>query len=973
MGSGPVSLYPRRASFGRALCAKPDRTDLLDPLAAMIPLRRLLLIAILTLVPRVASAQLEHALWYFGNRAGLDFRGGAPVPSLDNPDYQWEGTSTISDPRTGELLFHTDGDTVWNRAGAVMPNGTGLGGHLSSTQSTIIVPAPEDSTRYYIISTDAGEYYGGASAASWSIVDMTLEGGLGAVTKHKVLLHAPVAEKVAVVKHCNGRGYWVILHELRTDKFLVFYLSKNGFEGPREQSIGSVHTGSLEAGIGGMKLSPSGDRLALAIFSASTVDVFDFDRKTGTISNPIALPINELAYDVCFSPDGSKLYVSGEQARYVKQYDLQGRNSSAAIVATASVIFRSNHRWAAYEHMGQMQIGPDGRLYVAVRNEAQMSVITQPNLAGAACGYQHRSIPLGGRYGILGLPNLVYGLSDATLETCRPPRARFRASVVEICAGESVRFFDESFDDPHTWEWSFPGGTPARSTEREPGTVTYDVAGTHRAMLVCANANGTDTFTVDVRVNPHPAIDAGDDLTICTGGDATITTTATDAATYLWSPAIGLSCTTCADPVASPLVTTTYAVVATSAAGCSSSDQVTVTVAPYPIVEAGRDTSICAGEAIQLHGRGGDELMWTPAIGLSCTDCPDPIASPTTSMTYTLVTSNQGRCVAVDSVRVMVGTRPVADAGDDARVCLGESVTLEARGGSRYTWSPSEDLSCADCATPTARPSRTTTYFVQAYNVSGCISIDSVTVYVDPAPRVVHARLGAAPRVGIFPGSELELPVVLDDALDAANVGMLDLSIEYDPTIIRMTRATLDSTLTEGWTAVVTAEDRTAGRFAARLFAANGATLSGSGILARLRFESFINRGDSSTVRLAMALPSEECTRIETRPTVVRLDSICGLSERLMTATGDVYALEQNTPNPFNPSTTINFSLGLDGPTRVDILDVTGRTVATLVDATLAPGAYSLVWDAARQPSGLYYCRITSGAWSKTIAMTVAK
>jgi hypothetical protein len=85
------------------------------------------------------------------------------------------------------------------------------------------------------------------------------------------------------------------------------------------------------------------------------------------------------------------------------------------------------------------------------------------------------------------------------------------------------------------------------------------------------------------------------------------------------------------------------------------------------------------------------------------------------------------------------------------------------------------------------------------------------------------------------------------------------------------------------------------------------------------------------------------------------------------------FALDQNRPNPFNPTTSISFSLGLDGPTRLEVFDAEGRAVATLVDAVLTPGTYSVTWDASDQPSGLYYYRLTSGTWSRTGVMSLVK
>src|SRR5688500_14310858 len=102
----------------------------------------ILVIAAIACMPRVASAQLETSRWYFGDSAGIVFRGGPPLPLTNGVNRQPEGTSTLSDPVTGDLLFHTNGNLVWDRNLRLMPNGFDLGGHESSTQAALIVPMP---------------------------------------------------------------------------------------------------------------------------------------------------------------------------------------------------------------------------------------------------------------------------------------------------------------------------------------------------------------------------------------------------------------------------------------------------------------------------------------------------------------------------------------------------------------------------------------------------------------------------------------------------------------------------------------------------------------------------------------------------------------------------------------------------------------------------------------------------------------
>src|SRR5258705_5903534 len=116
-------------------------------------------------------AQKEANIWYFGHYLGLDFNSGTVVPLNDGQTNTIEGVATISNSN-GNLLFYTDGITVWNRLHQVMPNGTGLFGNPSSTQSAVIVPKVGDTTRYFVFTVDQ---VGGPNGLRYSVVNMTLD------------------------------------------------------------------------------------------------------------------------------------------------------------------------------------------------------------------------------------------------------------------------------------------------------------------------------------------------------------------------------------------------------------------------------------------------------------------------------------------------------------------------------------------------------------------------------------------------------------------------------------------------------------------------------------------------------------------------------------------------------------------------------------------------------------------------------
>tara|TARA_B110000858_G_C17785847_1_gene467253 strand:- start:1544 stop:1972 length:429 start_codon:yes stop_codon:yes gene_type:complete len=139
-------------------------------------MKRKLLLFVLCL-PFLGLAQKEGNIWYFGENAGLDFNNGSPVALTDGMLNTSEGCASICDAN-GNLLFYTDGMLVYNKNHGIMPNGTGLLGHSSSTQSAIIVKKPMSNNLYYIFTVD-DIFNTNGGAVTYSIVDMSLDGGLG--------------------------------------------------------------------------------------------------------------------------------------------------------------------------------------------------------------------------------------------------------------------------------------------------------------------------------------------------------------------------------------------------------------------------------------------------------------------------------------------------------------------------------------------------------------------------------------------------------------------------------------------------------------------------------------------------------------------------------------------------------------------------------------------------------------------------
>jgi len=351
----------------------------------------------------------------------------------------------------------------------------------------------------------------------------------------------------------------------------------------------------------------------------------------------------------------------------------------------------------------------------------------------------------------------------------------------------------------------------------------------------------------------------------------------------------------------------------------------------------------------------------------------------TSSGRYIVSAIDSNGCTSVDSIDVVTDDAidVVIDAGGPLEFCEEDSVQLTARTlGSvkRITWSVGD-------TTPVITARTDGLYVVTVQGYGDCTATDTIAVRVNPRQRIIgHIDSATVSR----PGDTLSLTLHLDSLRDDI-IGEMILVFVYDTTIMRplhpeeqgeMLRMT-SGTLIDGW--LVSTNTERAGRIELRLVPQLPAHIvSTSGALLRLRFTTYASIDQSGIASLAveipfaLQLPGTPCSSVVTEPGLVQL-LLCGAEHRAMAGLQSSYALDEPRPNPFNPTTAIDFTLGLDGSTRLEILDAAGRIVATLVNAHLSAGMHSATWDAHAHPSGLYYCRLISGDWIATTTMVVVK
>jgi len=164
--------------------------------------------------------------------------------------------------------------------------------------------------------------------------------------------------------------------------------------------------------------------------------------------------------------------------------------------------------------------------------------------------------------------------------------------------------------------------------------------------------------------------------------------------------------------------------------GCSNSATQTITVLPLPIGSAGPDQTICLGTTASLVANGGSSYLWSTGATSASIN-----VNPLVTTSYTVRIFNASGCSLLDTVVVNIFNDPSLQAGNDVSICLGSSVQLQASGALQYFWSPSTGLSANNIANPVANPTQTTQYIVAGLTSSGCVSLDTILVSVNPSPQ----------------------------------------------------------------------------------------------------------------------------------------------------------------------------------------------------------------------------------------------
>lgn len=597
-------------------------------------------------------------IWYFGNKAGIDFNTiPNPPKALSNSAMNApEGCSVICD-RNGKIIFYTDGDKVYDKKDVQIA--AGIGGDPLASQSAIIVPVQGDETLFYIFTNEAINGTSG-NIVKYSLFDLKQNNGLGAVVKQNQVLFSKGTERI------TASGKWLVIHELGNNTFRVYPVSSAGIGDPILTAIGSDHSFSYQqAGEGYMKLGPKNTLAVTLSMSPSNnlIELFHLNDTTGKLTNyrKITLKqngVNGQIYGLEFGSGGNKLFAT------LKGSPSPSQVHEYFIDSIGHPYFRN--RTQNNSELGALQVGPDGQIYMAINGSSVLGTIQSVGDTTKASPINFSGFALAaGTKSQLGLPNFIQQISNA-----------FGGPSIDItgfCFGSPTNFVGTPTDQIDVFGWFFgDGGSDTQGTT----THTYAAAGPYTVSLHLTNRCGLDTTLVKpITINNPPKRPTLPGASALCNGPLTLdaNTGNLPGLNYLWSDG----------ETTKTIIVSQQSIVGvtiTDANGCTSS-ATTLVADNQPQVDIGPDQTLCQNSfTVALNAQNpGANYAWTVNGGLATSAQSRPLDTtlPGTFIYKVTVTDPVTTCTVTDqAVFTIVASPSFTLSGTNPTSCLGANGTL---------------------------------------------------------------------------------------------------------------------------------------------------------------------------------------------------------------------------------------------------------------------------------------------------------
>jgi hypothetical protein len=536
-------------------------------------------VAIFGLLPFSFSlAQKYDCHWTFGDSAGIDFSNPDSPQSIQSYCYAQETSSesqlTISD-QTGKMIayitYKMENDlffgSIRDVKNNVIKNGNKL--LLHPYYGTFTFIPGYDSSQYYIFNTDYRKIDGQTPCDSIGcvlyrhILTVLPDGTLEVTEKNKVILEGSFSNHLAVIRHANGRDWWLMTHESTSNRFIRFIVSPSGNTKPMYQAIGRGPTKlHLQKEYfywrGEMVFSTKGNWLCIGAGGMDLLELYRFDRCTGLLSEGINLGPSDRVRDtyyttidfrgIAFSPDETKMYLTKKiysplEETSLLQYDLTKDKDS---IKNPLIILRDEGEF--HFRIGWLELGPDGKVYIAIRNGMYLGVIHQPNEKHPDCQFVEQGFPLLYGKSSYGLPSFpVFRVDPLPI-----PGGRID-TILPDCPDEELLIGTE---DRYFYKWDDGTNEDLRFVDYKPGISKYLRRKYEPSDTFCAVR--CDTFYVTFRP-AYLRISTSASRQICQDDSLRIgDNQQCDSCYYRWLPRTGLKNPNAKQTIAKPTQTTTY-------------------------------------------------------------------------------------------------------------------------------------------------------------------------------------------------------------------------------------------------------------------------------------------------------------------------------------------------------------------------------------------------------------------------------
>jgi hypothetical protein len=491
---------------------------------------KILLVFVCALLPLLSYGQWHDNYWMTGyNDANIVVQGAGITqirfddnePVLEAMEWNFFDfylTQVVMSDSAGDLAFYFNGIDVWNAQHQLMENGEWLntGWYAENwkeygyplTQGAIGLPFPGQPNQYLLFYgtrinfTDDLNIH--MDSLYYSVIAMSSNSTLGEVVEKQVLVLSDTLDlgRITATKHANGRDWWITVAEYDRVAYYTFLLDPNGLQ---QVELQEIHPGYQDgkSGVGESRFSPDGTYFSRHILNNTFnyVELFHFDRCTGTLSNYQRIDLPELACQggVAFSPNSRYVYIPS--CLYVYRLDLWATDIEASLEVVAEY---DGFDSISPTNFANCALAPDGKIYIvpSAGSSDKMAIIHRPNDPNPQIEQHALHLPTINSRTVPNNPFYRLGPLDGspcdTLGLDNHPLARFTYFDTSL----TVSFMEVSSYEPNSWQWDFGDG----QSSLLPNPVhTYADTGTYYVCLTVSNANSSDTFCRWITVQELPS------------------------------------------------------------------------------------------------------------------------------------------------------------------------------------------------------------------------------------------------------------------------------------------------------------------------------------------------------------------------------------------------------------------------------------------------------------------------------------